>query len=81
MSHFETIYNQEVFSARKHTILNILHEEEFDFRKMAMLKNLLFDSLNLRDDKYVPMSDWNEQVKYLCQDGLNAVEPLILREI
>jgi len=53
-----------VFTKNKANILKKLHAMNLDFRKLSNLKNAMFDSEELRDNKYAPMHVWKEQLKY-----------------
>ena len=43
LEHFYKIYNKKVLPARKHQIIDKMHEQRIDFRLLMQFKNALFD--------------------------------------
>jgi len=42
-----------------------MHDIQIDFRKLVMIKNELFDSELLKENKFVPLEEFKRIVKYL----------------
>ena len=68
--HFHKIYNHKSFSKNKLKILQTLHANSIDFRKMVGFKNALFDSEELKDNHLVPIHVWNEEAQLFCLDAV-----------
>lgn len=81
LDHFYKIYNKKVLNARKHKILEIMHETKVDFRMLTAFKNALFDSEELEDNHLIPLPVWKKTLLYEMQYCLNECEDLILEEV
>ena len=50
-------------SETKRNLLYKMHEDKVDFRNLSLLKNILFDCEDLKDNHLIPMSHWNKHMK------------------
>lgn len=62
-------------------LLKQLTINEVDFRVLTVLKNNLFDSDNLQDMQFIPISVWNKEFSHVKNDKLAKLYDMILAEI
>lgn len=80
----EDILSNEVLNPKKRKILLALHHHKIDFRMLMAFKNALFDSEELEDNQFVPLSVWNEVGEYQMNHLLSMhaeLNKLLLSEV
>lgn len=77
----EKIFNKNILNTQKRKILSAMHQRGIDFRMFSAFKNALFDSDDLTENQFVPLSVYYEIADYEMSHLLNGeLNELILLE-